>query len=94
MSQSHNSSLTGRSGLGVTADGKRVFLVVVDYNGDVTGVSTLQLAKILQALGAVNAMNFDGGGSSTMFVKNQGGDGRVSTNTNSQRLVRSVVYVK
>lgn len=94
MSQSHNSSLTGRTGLGVTADGKRVFLVVADYNGDVTGVSTLQLAKILQALGAVNAMNFDGGGSSTMFVKDQGADGRVSTNTNSQRLVRSVVYVK
>lgn len=94
MSNSHNSSLTGRTGLGVTADGKRVFMIVVDYNGGVTGVSTQQLAKILQALGAVDAMNFDGGGSSTMFVKNMGDNGRVSTNTNLQRPVKSVIYVK
>lgn len=94
MAQSHNSSSTGRTGLGVSADGKRVFMVVVDYNGDVVGMNTWQLAKVLQALGARNAMNFDGGGSSTMFVKNLGDNGRVSTNTYSQRAVKSVVYVK
>ncbi len=94
MSNSHNSSSTARTGLGVVADGKRVFMVVVDYNGDVVGVSTQQLAKILQALGAVNAMNFDGGGSSTMFVKDMGDNGRVSTNTYAQRQVKSVIYVK
>jgi exopolysaccharide biosynthesis protein len=69
-------------------------MVVMDYNGDVTGVNTLQLAKILQALGAVNAMNLDGGGSSTMFVENMGEDGRVSHNTFSQRMVKSVIYVR
>ena len=94
MSKSHNSSSTARTGLGVTADGKRVFLVVVDYNQGATGVQTPQLAKILQALGADSAMNFDGGGSSTMFVKDQGDNGRVSINTYSQRQVRSVIYVK
>jgi hypothetical protein len=91
---SHNTSSTARTGLGVSADGKRVFMVVVDYNQGATGVSTPQLAKILQALGAVNAMNFDGGGSSTMFVQNQGTAGRVSVNGNSMRAVRSVIYVK
>jgi exopolysaccharide biosynthesis protein len=96
MNTGHNSSQTGRTGLGVTADGKRVFMVVVDTGGGVTGVSTLQLAKILQALGAVNAMNLDGGGSSTMFVKNQGDNGRVNFPTGGtwQRPVRSVIYVK
>jgi hypothetical protein len=94
MSKTHNSSSTARTGLGVTADGKRVFLVVVDYNQGATGVQTPQLAKILQALGAVSAMNLDGGGSSTMFVKDQGDNGRVSINTYSQRAVRSVIYVK
>lgn len=94
MSVSHNSSSTARTGFGVTADGKRIFMVVVDYNDGVTGVSTLNLAKILQALGAVNAMNFDGGGSSTMFVQGQGNSGRVSVNTYSMRAVRSVIYVK
>ena len=94
MKQSHNSSSTGRSGLGVSADGKQGFMVVIDYNGDVVGMSTLQLPKVLQALGAVDAMNFDGGGSSTMFVKNLGDNGRVSINTNSQRAVKNVIYVK
>lgn len=94
MSKSHNYSSTARTGLGVTADGKRVFLVVVDYNQGATGVQTPQLAKILQALGAESAMNFDGGGSSTMFVKDMGDNGRVSINTYSQRAVRSVIFVK
>lgn len=96
MSTGHNYSLTGRTGLGVTADGKRIFMVVVDTNGGVTGVSTLQLAKIMQALGSVNAMNLDGGGSSTMFVKDQGDKGRVNFPAGGtwMRPVRSVIYVK
>ena len=98
MSNSHNTSKTARTGLGVTADGKRVFMVVVDTDkkGSVTGVSTPELAKILQALGAVDAMNFDGGGSSTMFIKDQGDNGRVNFpyGDPTQRAVRSVIYVK
>jgi exopolysaccharide biosynthesis protein len=96
MSTGHNNSQTARTGLGVTSDGKRVIMVVVDTGGGVTGVSTLQLAKILQALGGVNAMNLDGGGSSTMFVNNQGDMGRVNFPTGGtwQRPVRSVIYVK
>src|SRR5690606_7362713 len=96
MSTSHNSSSTARTGLGVTDDGKRVLMVVVDTGGGVTGVNTLQLAKILQALGAVDAMNFDGGGSSTMFVKNQGLNGLVNLPTGGtwQRPVRSVIYIR
>ncbi|NGM62638.1 hypothetical protein G5B30_12000 [Sphingobacterium sp. SGG-5] len=96
MSVGHNNSSTGRTGLGVTADGKRVFMVVVDTGGSVTGISTLNLAKILQALGAENAMNFDGGGSSTMFVKNQGNNGLVNYPAGGtwQRPVKSVIYVK
>lgn len=98
MSTGHNNAITGRTGLGVTADGKRVFMVVIEYrtSGATSpkGMTTLELAKILQALGSVNAMNFDGGGSSTMFIEGQGTDGRVSVNGSSLRSVRSVLYVK
>lgn len=91
----HNTSSTARTGLGVTADGKRVFMVAVDTGNGVTGVTTEQLAKILQALGSRNAMNFDGGGSSTMFVKGHGTNGLVNLPSGGvQRAVRSVVYVK
>lgn len=96
MNSGHNTSVTARTGLGVSADGKRVFMVVVDSGGSSTGVQTPQLAKILQALGAVNAMNFDGGGSSTMFIQNQGLNGLVNLpyGVATQRAVRSVIYVK
>lgn len=89
----HNTSSTGRTALGISEDGKRVIIAVVDY-GNITGVDMVQLAKIMQALGAFNAMSFDGGGSSTMFVKGQGAGGRVSINGNSMRAVNSVIYVK
>lgn len=96
IKNAHNSSQTARTGLGVSADGKHVYIVVVDTGGGVTGVSTPQLAKILQALGAVNAMNFDGGGSSTMYVQGQGDGGRVNFpyGDTFQRPVASIIYVK
>lgn len=96
MSKSHNSSYTARTGLGVSEDGKRVVLVVVDSGGAVTGVTTEQLAKILLAFGTYNAMNFDGGGSSTMFVKGKGTNDLVNLpyGSSTQRKVRSVIYVK
>ncbi len=96
MSNSHNTSKAARTGLGVTTDGKRVFMVVIDTGGGYTGVTTPELAKILQALGAVDAMNFDGGGSTTMFVKDKGDNGRVNSPNggSTQRKVRSVIYVK
>lgn len=91
---SHNTSSVARTGLGVAADG-RVIMVTVDHNNGANGVTTEQLAKILQALGAVNAMNFDGGGSTTMFVKDHGTGGLVNLPSGGvQRNVRSVVYVK
>ncbi|OJU28303.1 MAG: hypothetical protein BGN92_00985 [Sphingobacteriales bacterium 41-5] len=92
---SHNTSITARTGLGVSADGKHVYLVTVDTGNGSTGVSTPQLAKILQALGAFNAMNFDGGGSTTMFLKDRGTGGLVNVPSGGvQRSVRSVIYVK
>lgn len=91
-----DTSLTSRTGLGIAEDGKRVFLVVVDSGGGYTGITQLQLAEILQALGAVSAMNLDGGGSSTMFVDGQGDNGRVNFPYGGtfQRPVESVIYVK
>src|SRR5690606_27170568 len=77
---SHNTNHTSRTGLGVSADGKRVYMVVADSDSGATlkGMTSTHLAKVLQALGAVSAMNFDGGGSSTMFVDGQGDNGRVN----------------
>ena len=61
-----------RTALGITAD-KR--LLVVTVNGRIPNVSVgmtlLELADLMIELGAVDAMNLDGGGSTTMFVRNR-----------------------
>jgi hypothetical protein len=58
-----------RTAVGVTQDGK-LLLVTVDGRQDLSkGVSLADLAKIMLRIGAVNAINLDGGGSTTMAVR-------------------------
>lgn len=66
-----DASLHPRTGAGVTADGK-LLLVTVDgrNSGHSLGVTTIELAEILLGFGAVNAINLDGGGSTTMVIAN------------------------
>ncbi|HEX5322223.1 MAG TPA: phosphodiester glycosidase family protein, partial [Capsulimonadaceae bacterium] len=55
-----------RTAVGQTADGD-ILLVTVDGRQKLSkGVSLSQMAQIMKRLGAVNAINFDGGGSTTM----------------------------
>jgi len=66
------SSRNPRTGAGVTANGK-ILMVVVDGRQPKwsVGVSLPKFAAILRNLGAVSALNLDGGGSSTMVVKGE-----------------------
>ena len=58
-----------RSAIGVEADGA-VWLVVVDgRQPDSRGVTLPELADLMAALGARDALNLDGGGSSAMIVR-------------------------
>lgn len=58
-----------RTAVGVTGDG-RLLLVVVDGRqpGYSVGMTLQELADLMASLGAVDALNLDGGGSSTMWV--------------------------
>jgi hypothetical protein len=58
-----------RTAVGATADG-RLLLVVVDGRqpGYSSGISLRDLAELMSSLGAHNAINLDGGGSSTMWL--------------------------
>ncbi len=56
-----------RSAIGYTADGKLI-LMVVDGRGSGRGATLPEMAKLMIDLGAVEAMNLDGGGSSTMAI--------------------------
>jgi hypothetical protein len=61
-----------RTGVGYTADGK-ILLVVVDGRqaGWSVGMTLVEFAQLFQYLGATTAMNMDGGGSSTMVLQGQ-----------------------
>jgi len=69
-----------RTALGVTKDGAVLFVVVDGRQAASAGLTLLELALLMQELGAVDAMNFDGGGSSEMViydkVVNKPSDGR------------------
>ncbi|VBB09247.1 phosphodiester glycosidase [Lucifera butyrica] len=60
-----------RTAFGITKDGHILLTVIDGRETDSVGVSLLELAILMQDLGAVDAMNFDGGSSSAMVIKGQ-----------------------
>ena len=64
-----------RTAVGIASDGRRLIFVVVDgrqkpYSD---GMTLRELANLMLALGARDAINLDGGGSSTLVVATAGG---------------------
>ena len=66
-----DTSLEPRTAVGVSADKKKVILLVVDgrRSNYSVGANYNFLATIFQTFGATDAINLDGGGSSTFLVK-------------------------
>lgn len=64
-----------RTAIGLDADAPRAWLVVVDGRqaGFSEGMSLAELTALFVELGAEDALNLDGGGSSTMVLAGQGG---------------------
>jgi exopolysaccharide biosynthesis protein len=59
-----------RTAAGVTADGALILLVVDGRQPESKGVTLDELSILMHDLGAVDAINLDGGGSSTLVVNN------------------------
>ena len=69
-----------RTGFGVSQTRDTTLMIVIDGRGVSTGCTTKVMAEILQQYGAYNAVNWDGGGSSCLYVRpmgqmNNGSDG-------------------
>ncbi|MDR2802272.1 MAG: phosphodiester glycosidase family protein [Prevotellaceae bacterium] len=79
-----------------------VLLVVVDgRNVHAAGMSIAELYVLSKALGCRDAMNFDGGGSSTMYVRGENENGVVNFPSDNklfdhrgERPVANIIYVK
>lgn len=61
-----------RTALGVTAEGGVIMVTVDGRSEDSGGLDLVELAEMMISLGAVSALNLDGGGSTTMVVRNPG----------------------
>lgn len=66
--EAYNSMLYPRTGAGVSADGKKLFLIVIDRGKESKGASTKTMCEILKVAGAWNATSLDGGGSAQMVL--------------------------
>ena len=60
-----------RSAVGISADGRTLLLVAIDgrQEGHSRGVTLAELAKIFQTFGAADAINLDGGGSTSLVLR-------------------------
>jgi len=63
-----------RTAIGIDSDTGKILLVVVDGRSEFSsGYTLVELAELMVQLGAEEALNLDGGGSSTMAVTPPGG---------------------
>jgi exopolysaccharide biosynthesis protein len=81
---------------------KHILLITIDgRNDNAAGVNLFELAKLLKWLKATDGLNMDGGGSTTMWVSNQTGNGVVNYPTDNkkwdhegERKVANVILIK
>ncbi|MEY8041040.1 phosphodiester glycosidase family protein [Saccharopolyspora cebuensis] len=83
--------LAPRTAAGASADGRFAYLVVVDGRSAVSaGMTVAELADLLRSFGADDAVNLDGGGSSTFALRGPGEDAATVRNVPSDGKPRPV----
>ena len=80
-----------RTAVGTTQDGKQLLLVTVDgrQNSSI-GMTQMEIAEYMLGLGAYNALNLDGGGSTTMVTRKPGTTQLEVVNSPSDGISRGV----
>ena len=81
-----------RTAMGYTKEGKLIILMIEGRNNAAHGATLRQEAEILKALGCVEALNLDGGGSSCMLVN--GKETIKPSDKEGQRPVPAVFVIK
>lgn len=61
--------LRARSGSGISQDGRKLIFVTGDQYSESVGMTVTELAQVMLRFGAYNAINSDGGGSSSMVLR-------------------------
>lgn len=79
--ENYNSMVYSRTGYGCSADGKTLYIIVIDKSSDPVygqskGCNTATMCEFARMLGCVQMANFDAGGSAEMFI-----NGRIENRT-------------
>jgi hypothetical protein len=82
-----------RTAVGITATGGIILMVVDGRSSGSNGLTLYQLGKELKALGAVNAVNLDGGGSATMWIKGLGVVNHPTDSTGERPVSNAIVIL-
>ncbi len=80
-----------RTGIGVTQDGSKIVIITVDGRNGYAGLTQKEFGEIFKSFGCYNAMNLDGGGSTTMVKKTRAMDKAEIINKPSGGTPRAVV---
>ena len=93
-----NSNRHPRTAIALTQNHHLMMIVIDGRNALAHGMSLDELSKVLLWLGAEDAMNLDGGGSSTLYIKGKGVVNYPSDNKlfdhEGERPVANIVYLK
>ncbi|MCH5720533.1 phosphodiester glycosidase family protein [Niabella hibiscisoli] len=97
-SMSFNTARHPRTCMGITKKGHVIMLVVDGRSANSQGLNLFELTKVMRWLGCVSAINFDGGGSSTLWIKEKGVVNYPTDNRKwdheGERKVANVLYFK
>ena len=80
-----------RTAFGVSQDGTKAIMMVVDGRGDSIGATHSEMAALMKEYGAYEALHLDGGGSSTMAVQTVDDAAPQLQNTPSDGAQRKVI---
>ncbi|WP_256002546.1 phosphodiester glycosidase family protein [Pedobacter deserti] len=87
-----------RTAVGVKADGKVLLVTIDGRHTSAAGMSLFELSKVMRWLGCVDAINLDGGGSTTLWVNSTGVVNYPSDNRSwdhkGERKVANVILIK
>jgi exopolysaccharide biosynthesis protein len=90
-----------RTCVGIKPNGRVILLTVDGRNENSAGMSLFELTKLMRWLGCTSAINFDGGGSTTLWVNGMPDGGVINYPTDNkkwdhegQRKVANVILVK
>lgn len=79
-----NDTRYSRTGVGLTKNHHLLFVTVDGNTKESSGVTTAEFAKIFKALKCTSALNFDGGGSTTMWINGAPDSGVISHPTDNK----------